>query len=86
MIAEEGEASNAEDLLRNLSGSQLSGVGEEERTQPEHEEQDLGQTTQEDTVEQRPHQLTATSSGQQEEVSAAETRDQQLKKIRVNKL
>ena len=40
MIVEEGEASNVEDLLRNVSGSQLNGVGEEEKTQPEHEEQE----------------------------------------------
>ena len=86
MIAEEGEASNVEDLLRNVSGSQLSGVGEEEKTQPEHEEQEglereAGQLTREDAVDPRPHQLTAETSGrseqQLEDVSAVEKSDHQ---------
>ena len=86
MIAEEGEASNAEDLLKNLSGSHLSEVGEVERTQPEHEEQEglekeTGQLTREDAADPRPHQLAAETSGrseqQLEDVSATEKSDQQ---------
>ena len=78
IIAEEGEVSNVEDLLRNVSGSQMSEAGEVEKSQPEHEEQDAGQSMQAEAVEQRPHELTEGSSKQLVVSSAAELRDQQL--------